>query len=206
MRLVLEDVMPYRFSDNVVGSGSEGIVYSYIDNKLIKMFYTCGRCNLERISDKGLEIMSTLPLKTFSKPIDIIYDDTGKVVGYTKENIEDQELDVNNIDYDQIYEDIRILSDNGFKIEDICYNYMYSNNNIHFIDISSFMYIEPRNEYIKKYCFKYNLEAINMFLVGLVEFDAYKKGEKSEFTKAYKSYVYLKTNHIKGYYGDYKKK
>ena len=41
----------------------------------------------KRISDKGLMKLSTLDLKHFNKPIDIIYDNE-KIIGYTENKLE----------------------------------------------------------------------------------------------------------------------
>lgn len=201
LNLNLKDIEDYLNPNNIIGVGTEGVIYNY-DDKLIKIFHVKRKNQLDRISDLGLINLTKLPLKSFSKPIDIIYDQD-KIVGYTKENLTKEEVDTSCINFDEIKKDVLLLSDNGYRMEDIYYNYIYSNKRIHFSDISSFSYIAAKNEYVKKLCNKHNLERINMFLIGLLEFDAFKQEEHIEYKKLYLAHEYMRNNHINEFYGDY---
>ena len=198
----IKDLKIYITEENLVGFGKEAHVYNY-DNKLLKIFREDRKTLLPRIPDKGLEKMTTLPLEVFSKPLDLVYDNN-KIVGYTKKNIpKGEELDVNNLNLEEIKEDVVLLGENGFMMEDIFYNYIYHDKKIHFTDISSFKYIEANNPFLKKHFHKKNIEMINVFLVGLIEFDAFRKGSKYELTKTFLANQFIRDNRIEEYYGDY---
>ena len=184
-----------------IGEGKESICYDYGD-KVIKIFKEHRTSPFKRISDEGLIKLSTLDLKHFNKPIDIIYDN-GNVIGYTEEKLKIE--DVNNINLEvleEIKEDIITLSYSGFKIEDIFYNYTTSNN-FKFYDLTSFVYINSTKKELHDMYYKKNMMTINTFLVGFLMYDAYRHGSKYEIKKTYKATEFINENLGNEYYGDY---
>ena len=167
--------------DKIIGEGKESICYDYGD-KVIKIFKEHRTSPFKRISDEGLIKLSTLDLKHFNKPIDIIYDN-GNVIGYTEEKLKIE--DVNNINLEvleEIKEDIITLSYSGFKIEDVFYNYTTSNN-FKFYDLTSFVYINSTKKELHDMYYKKNMMTINTFLVGFLMYDAYRHDSKYEIKK-----------------------
>lgn len=189
--------------ENKIGEGKESICYDY-GNKVVKIFKENRTSPFKRISDEGLIKLSTLDLKHFNKPIDIIYDN-GNVIGYTEEKLEIE--DVNNLSLEvleEIKEDIITLSYNGFKLEDIFYNYT-SHSNFKFFDLTSFSYINSSKKELLDFYYQKNIMIINTFLVGLLSFGAYKHGSGMEITKTYKANEFINDNLNGEYYGDYLK-
>lgn len=82
-----------------IGEVKESICYDYGD-KVIKIFKENRTSPFKRISDEGLIKLSTLDLKHFNKPIDIIYDNE-KIIGYTENKLEisdkNQDIDENDL-------------------------------------------------------------------------------------------------------------
>lgn len=189
--------------DKKIGEGKESICYDYGD-KVIKIFKEHRTSPFKRISDEGLIKLSTLDLKHFNKPIDIIYDN-GNVIGYTEEKLKIE--DVNNINLEvleEIKEDIITLSYSGFKIEDVFYNYTTSNN-FKFYDLTSFVYINSTKKELHDMYYKKNIMTINTFLVGFLMYDAYRHNSKYEIKKTYKATEFINENLGNEYYGDYLK-
>lgn len=189
--------------DKKIGEGKESICYDYGD-KIIKIFKENRTSPFKRISDEGLIKLSTLDLKHFNKPIDIIYDNE-KIMGYTEEKLKIE--DVNNLSLEvleEIKEDIITLSYNGFKLEDIFYNYT-SDSNFKFFDLTSFSYVNSSKKELLDFYYQKNIMTVNTFLVGLLSFEAYKHGSSIEITKTFKANEFINNNLNDGYYGDYLK-
>ena len=189
--------------DKKIGEGKESTCYDYGD-KVIKIFKENRTSPFKRISDEGLIKLSTLDLKHFNKPIDIIYDNE-KIMGYTEEKLKIE--DVNNINLEvleEIKEDIITLSYNGFKLEDIFYNYT-SDSNFRFFDLTSFSYVNSSKKELLDFYYQKNIMIINTFLVGLLLFGAYKHGSSIEITKTFKANEFINDNLNGEYYGDYLK-
>lgn len=189
--------------DKIIGEGKESICYDYGD-KVVKIFKEKRTSPFKRISDEGLIKLSTLDLKHFNKPIDIIYDNE-KIMGYTEEKLKIE--DVNNINLEvleEIKEDIITLSYSGFKIEDIFYNYTTSDN-FKFYDLTSFGYIKSTKKELYDMYYKKNIMTINTFLVGFLMYDAYRHDSKYEIKKTYKATEFINENLGNEYYGDYLK-
>lgn len=189
--------------DKKIGEGKESICYDYGD-KVVKIFKEKRTSPFKRISDEGLIKLSTLDLKHFNKPIDIIYDNE-KIMGYTEEKLKIE--DVNNINLEvleEIKEDIITLSYSGFKIEDIFYNYTTSDN-FKFYDLTSFGYIKSTKKELYDMYYKKNIMTINTFLVGFLMYDAYRHDSKYEIKKTYKATEFINENLGNEYYGDYLK-
>ena len=189
--------------DKKIGEGKESTCYDYGD-KVIKIFKENRTSPFKRISDEGLIKLSTLDLKHFNKPIDIIYDNE-KIIGYTEEKLKIE--DVNNLSLEvleEIKEDIITLSYNGFKLEDIFYNYT-SDSNFKFFDLTSFSYVNSSKKELLDFYYQKNIMTVNTFLVGLLSFEAYKHGSSIEITKAFKANEFINNNLNDEYYGDYLK-
>ncbi|MEE3342850.1 MAG: hypothetical protein VZS44_02030 [Bacilli bacterium] len=198
--------------ENIIGEGKEIVSYK-IDNNIIKIFHKDRKSGLDIISREGLEKLTRLNLNCFNTPKELIYEN-GQVVGYIEDYIEDnflnKELLKDNLDL--LYEDIITLSENGFIINDIQYNYLSNNKTFKFIDMTSYNYFNINNikseigkETIKKKIINDNINTINIFLIGLFEYDAFHKGEHFELTKTNKAVMFNleKCNNI--YYGEYLK-
>ena len=72
-----------------IGEGKESICYDYGD-KVVKIFKEKRTSPFKRISNEGLMKLSTLDLKHFNKPIDIIYDNENFVyINSTKKELHD---------------------------------------------------------------------------------------------------------------------
>lgn len=154
------------------------------------------------IGIEGIERLNSLPLKYFNKPQDLIIKDD-KIIGYSENRLIESELDLESIDYDGIKEDIILLSDNGFKIQDLYYNYIIHDNHFYFIDLTSYLYVPTNVEFLKRSFFNHNIKEMNIFLIGYLHFDAFHdKNSGYEFTKIYKANVYRMQNCGDNFYGD----
>lgn len=199
-KLNIEDISSYLKNDNILGTGKEVNVYNYND-KVIKIFHKERKSQLERLSDLGLIKLSSLDLTYFNKPIDIIYDNED-IIGYTEKKLTEEELNLDEIDFDGIKNDIITLSENGFTIQDLYYNYIFSNNNLYFIDLTSYKYIDTKEPFLKNFILKNNIKEVNIFLIGLIHFDAFKIKGVNEYTKIFLSNEYRNNNLKDNYYGD----
>lgn len=188
--------------NKIIGEGKESICYDYGD-KVVKIFKKNRTSPFKRISDEGLIKLSTLDLKHFNRPIDIIYDND-KIIGYTENKlvIDDKNNTIDENVLNELKEDIITLSYNGFKIEDIFYNYT-TLDNFKFYDLTSFSYINSTKKELHDFYYKKNIMTINTFLVGVLLFDAYKHGEKYEFIKTFNANSFINENLNGEYYGDY---
>ena len=196
----LVEIEEFIKETNLLGQGSEVSVYNYGD-QVIKIFHKDRKTAIERISNEGLVKLTTLNLTTFNTPTDIIYDN-GQIVGYIERKLKDEELDLSKIDYEKLHEDIITLSNNGYRLQDFYYNYMISDDNFYFTDLTCFMYQDVKVDFLKQKFYKENIKEINRFLVGLHEFNAYRKGEEPSITRTYLINEYISNNRIVEYYGD----
>lgn len=193
---------------NKISSGKEVDCYE-IDNYIVKVFKENRESTLKRMSDEGLEKLSKLNLKHFNLPKEYIHDENKNIVGYIEDKLEikdyDKEYDLNYFleNLQELKQDIIVLSDNGYKMEDIMYNYTFNKGNITFFDLTSYEYMNVKNDYLKQYFYKNNIKMINTFLIGLTMFDAFKHGEKNELKKIYLANEYILKNSITDFIGDY---
>lgn len=203
-RINYEKIEQYIRDDNILGKGKEVTVYDYGDS-VIKIFSNNRTSPYKLISINGIKKLSELPLKYFNKPQDLIIRD-GIVIGYSENKLIESELNPNEIDYEGIKEDIITLSDNGFKIQDLYYNYIIHNNHFYFIDLTSYMYVPTEEEFLKKSFYNNNIKEMNIFLIGYLHFNAFQdKNDGYEFTKIYKANEYRLKNCSDSFYGDIKK-
>lgn len=195
------DIRNIRLGEKL-SEGKESICYDYGD-KVIKIFKENRTSPFRKISDDGLIKLSNLDLIHFNKIIDIIYDND-KIVGYTEKKLEisDENDSIDEIVLTEIKQDIITLSYNGFKIEDIFYNYT-TLDNFKFYDLTSFNYINSTKKELYDMFYKKNIMTINTFLVGFILFDAFKHGEKYELKKIYKANEFINSHLGNEFYGDY---
>lgn len=202
-----EDIKDKINKENYISEGKQVKCYDFGD-KVIKIFHDEIKSQLPMIKIEGLEKISNLQLKHFNKPLDFIYDDN-KLIGYTEKKLEINDFDINiDINYfinvlDEIKEDVIVLSNNGFQIEDLFYNYSFSKGNLVFFDLISYKYINVKNDYLKDFILKKNIYIINVFLCGLIYFSAFTKGMKSEYTKIYKANMYVREHIKEKFFSDY---
>ncbi len=201
--MTYDSIKSFISEENVIGRGKEVTVYRY-HNKVIKIFHLKRLSDFKRISNEGLIKLTELDLKVFNKPIDIIYEEQ-QIVGYTEKYLEEEDVDVEVIDYEKIKEDLLCLSLQGFYLNDIFYNYIFSGGGVYFTDLTSYQYIHTEVDFLKKHIYKKNLELMNQFLVGLVLFDAFRKGCGYEFSKMYLASAYCQEHCQDIYYGDFLK-
>ncbi len=185
---------------NRLGNGKEVEVYRYQD-KVIKLFHRERKTTLPRISDQGLITLSELTLNCFLTPKDVIVQDK-EIVGYTEEFVEEKDIQTENIPYQEIKADIETLSEQGFILEDIFYNYLFTADTMVFNDLTCCRYMPTDNSFLKERFLKKNMETINIFLIGLTKFDAFHKGEKSEYTKIFLANDYRIKHCPDCFYGD----
>lgn len=204
MRIQYSEISNYIKDDNKLGEGKEASVYYYLD-KVIKIFHTDRKTSIKRISDTGLMKLTELPLLCFNTPIDLIYDED-TIVGYTEKYLEEKENNFDNIDYDSIKQDLYTLSENGFCIEDLFYNYIFTEDKLYFTDLTCYSYIKTDVEFLKAQNLKRNTTTMNNFLIGLTLFDAFQKGMSNEYTKIYLANEYRLENCSDMFYGDFIKK
>ncbi|MBE6147258.1 MAG: hypothetical protein E7168_02865 [Firmicutes bacterium] len=200
-QILKKDVEIYISDDNKLGSGKEVSVYAFQD-KVIKIFHQERKTAIQRISDDGLKKLSSLNLKCFNVPLDLIVEDN-KIVGYTEKFLLPEIINKYNIPLDDLKDDIYILSENGFQIEDLFYNYIFSNNRFYFTDLTCYKYIPTNVDFLKRKFFIKNLEIVNNFLIGFLMFDAFLPGAKSEYTKIYMANEYRRENCPDSYFGDF---
>ena len=194
------DIDQYINENNLVGFGKEVTVYKF-GEKVIKIFHEERKTSIKRISDDGLEKLTEISLNCFLLPIDIIYNNE-KIVGYTEKFVEEKEMNFDNIDFYLIKEDIITLSNNGFSIEDLFYNYIFTSDNLYFNDLTSYSYLKTDVDFLKKQILNKNIIIMNNFLIGLLLFDAFRKGQNSEYTKIYLANEYRLENCSNMFYGD----
>ena len=197
------EISKYINDENKIGEGKEVNVYRYND-EVIKIFHQERKTSIKKISDQGLEKLSELSLNCFITPNNLIIIN-GAIIGYTEYYLEEKEINFDNINYDLIKEDICILSENGFTIEDLFYNYIFTSDKLYFNDLTSYGYIKTDVEFLKKQFLTRNMVVMNNFLIGLTLFDAFRKGEANEYTKMYLANEYRLEHCSDTYYGDYLK-
>lgn len=194
------DIDTFIIDNNKIGSGKEVDVYRY-DSKVIKIFHKDRKSPIKRISDIGLEKLTTLDLDNFNTPIDLIILD-GTIIGYTEKYLEEDKIDFSKINFSGIKDDIYTLSQNGFCLDDIYYNYIFTSNGFYFNDMTSYTYINTNEEFLKNRFYKKNMNIINRFFIGLIEFSAFRKGGSNEYTKMYLANMYFLKYCSDTYYGD----
>lgn len=193
-----------------IAEGKEAKCYDAY-GKVIKIFHKERKSGLEMMSQEGLKKLSTLKLKHFNVPIDFVYDDEGNIIGYVEEKLEFEEANFNKYDINytlnmlnEIKDDIRLLSDNGYQIDDLFYNYSFSlEGGLKFFDLTSYKYVDVKNDYLRDFYYKKNVGVFNTFFIGLVLFDAFKYGSDNEYTKIYKANEYINNNIKDEFIGDY---
>ena len=201
MNINYNEINNYIVESNKIGEGKEVSVY-YFGDKVIKIFHRDRKTSIKRICDEGLVRLSKLELNCFNTPIDIIYDN-GVIVGYTEAYLEEKDIDFDKINYDLIKEDLYTLSENGFCIEDLFYNYIFIDDKLVFNDLTCYSYLKTDVEFLKKQNLKKNTIIMNNFLIGLLEFDAFRKGSNNEYTKIYLANEYRLNNCKDMFYGDF---
>lgn len=139
------EISKYIYDDNMLGEGKEVMVYRYND-KVIKIFHNDRKTPIPRISDEGLIKLTEISLNCFNTPIDIVTMDN-KIIGYTEKYLEEKEANFDNINFDLIKEDINILSENGFSIEDLFYNYIFTEDRLMFTDLTCYSYLKTDVEF-----------------------------------------------------------
>ena len=201
MSINYNEISNYIVNSNKIGEGKEVSVYRYYD-KVIKIFHNDRKTPIKRISDQGLIKLTELSLNCFNNPIDLIYDNEN-IIGYTEKYLEEKETSFDKIDFDLIKQDLYTLSENGFCIEDLFYNYIFTADKLVFNDLTCYSYLKTDVEFLKNQNLKKNTLIMNNFLIGLIEFDAFKKGETSEYTKIYLANEYRLEKCGDSFYGDY---
>lgn len=204
MYINYSEISNYINETNKIGEGKEISAYHFLD-KVIKIFHKDRKTPIKRISDMGLIKLTELPLICFNTPIDLIYDG-GTLVGYTEKYLEEKGNDFDKIDYNSIKKDLYTLSENGFSIEDLFYNYIFTEDKLYFTDLTCYSYIKTDIDFIKMQILKRNTVVMNNFLIGLTLFDAFQKGKPNEYTKMYLANEYRLENCNEMFYGDFIKK
>ena len=208
----LDKVIKNLKPDSIIGSGKEITAYKN-SNQVIKIFHKDRLSGLNLINFDGLKRLTTLNLNCFNNPKELIYKDN-ELVGYTEEYIEDTEINIEALkkNLDLLHEDIITLSNNGLIIGDIQYNYLSNNNTFKFTDMTSYSYInvdkiksDTGKKFMLEKIYKDNINTINIFLIGLLEYGAYKKGEHYELTKTNKAVMFNNEYCQDIFYGDYLK-
>ena len=198
--LEYDTIKAFCVPTNRLGYGKEAEVYRYQD-KVIKLFHRERKTTLPRISDQGLIALSKLTLNCFLTPKNVIVQGR-KIVGYTEDFVEEKDIQTENIPYQEIKTDIEALSEQGFILEDIFYNYLFTDDKMVFNDLTCCRYIPTDNLFLKERFLKKNMETINIFLIGLTKFDAFHKGEQYEYTKIFKANDYRLKHCPNCFYGD----
>ena len=166
------------------------------------------------ISPQGLIKLTKLQLNCFNNPQELIYDNN-QVVGYIEDYIEDKDLNLEILkEYlDLLHEDIITLSKNGIIIGDIQYNYLSNKNEFKLNDMTSYKYInidkiknESNKEFMIEKIYQDNINTINIFLIGILKYGAYRKGKQYELTKTNQAVMFNLKNCKGIFYGDYLKK
>lgn len=200
-KISYNEISKYISDNNIIGSGKEVNVYKF-DDKVIKIFHNNRKTPIPRISDEGLIKLTTISLNCFNTPIDIIINNN-EIIGYTEKYLQEEIPNFDNIDFELIKEDLYKLSNNGFSIEDLFYNYIFTEDKLYFTDLTCYNYINTNVEFLKNQILKKNITIMNNFLIGLLNFDAFKKGEHNEYTKIYLANEYRLENCSDIYYGDF---
>ncbi len=199
-KLNYDHLLQYINEANKIGTGKEVDVYQYQD-KVIKLFHNERKTPIPRISDEGLIMLTKLELFCFNQPIDIIYQED-KIVGYTEMFLEEKEINVELIDFSDIKHDLITLSENGFCIEDLFYNYIFTDQKFVFNDLTSYHYLKTDIPFLKIQNLRKNTIIMNNFLIGFLLFDAFRKGMPNEYTKMYLANEYRKKHCGDTFYGD----
>lgn len=200
-RINYYELTKYIDDSNKIGDGKETKVYDYQD-KVIKIFHKNRKTSTPRISDCGLIQLTRLSLKCFNLPIDIIYKDDD-IVGFTEKFLKEIPTNFNLIDFDGIKNDVITLSENGFRIEDLFYNYMFTEEGLKFFDLTSYNYLNTNVEFLKKNNLYKNMIIMNNFLIGLLNFGAFCRGNSNEYTKIYLANEYRLKYCESIFYGDF---
>lgn len=199
-KICYEEIKDFIQDQYKIGAGKEVNVYPFFE-KVIKIFHSERKTTLDPISEDGLIQLANLTLKCFNTPIDLVMDGD-RIVGYTEVFLEEQEFDPSHIDFQAIKEDLVTLSNAGFRIVDLFYNYIDSNGRVYFTDLTCYQYVPVKVDFLRKQFLEQNLVIMNNFLIGLLLFGAFKKGEQVEYTKAYLANEYRLEHCPNSYFGD----
>lgn len=207
-----EEIKELLNNNTLLTSGKETHVYE-LDNEIVKIFYEHPNYPFERLNNDALKLLATLDLKAFNNITGFILDNDDNIVGYKENKLVYEEFLTEHlysseklynliVSLDNLKDDIILLSEKGFVIRDFAYNYFYENGKLTFNDMTSYQHFNTTNEFLLNKILNDNLKTVNIFLIGLLIYDGYKKGSQNEYTLTYKSLQYCDKYCKNKYFGD----
>lgn len=183
----LEEIELYLNEKTYLNSGRETQIY-FLDNEIYKLFYDNPNYTLERLNDNELRYLASLDLKAFNNIIGFIEkeeNDQVTIKGYKEKYLEHEQFQIEHlysdkklynliVSLDNIKDDIKLMSENGFVIRNIENDYFYKDGKITFNDMTS--YIRHNNISSKEYkdLLKSNYKTMSIFLIGLIIYNGHK--------------------------------
>ena len=164
-----------------LGEGNEGTVYIWKD-KAIKIYKPF--CSTDRLSEDEALLLSRIPTKRILLPIDLVYDENHKFIGYTTKFIQNRNKDVIKKLYigdikkelELIKEDIFLLSDNNVSLEDFRYDNFAFDDGFYMIDPGTYKVVD----YDKRLVYLENIKVYNEFFLKDILYRLVKLNKKEK--------------------------
>ena len=174
-----------------LNEGSSSTIYKYNDS-VIKIYKD--KPIIDKLSIDTINLLKNTRLNRIILPIDPIFDDDKKVIGYSSKYIDSSNFDyLYNMDgksfkreIKYLMEDIKTLSKNHIEIDDLHLdNIIYNDNKIYFIDPGSFKYNDSDIRELEDI----NMYRFELFIVDCLLSRSLAKKNRKKFENKYSSYT-----------------
>lgn len=164
-----------------LGEGNEGTCYIWKDKalKIYKPF-----CSTDRLTEEEAAYLSNIKTNRILLPIDLVYDENHKFIGYTTKFIQNRhrdtikQLSIADIrkELEIIKEDIFTLSDNNVSLEDFRYDNFAYDDGFYMIDPGTYKIVD----YDKRLVYLENIKVYNEFFLKDIIFRLVKLTKKEK--------------------------
>lgn len=210
----LEEIEIFLNEKTYLASGKEGKVYR-LNDEVVKIFYDETNSSFERLDDNRLRLLASLELKAFNNIngfVEKCVNGQKIIVGCKERYLEHEDFQIEHIysgdkrynlfaSLDDIKDDIKLLSSNGFIILEIENDYFYKNGKLSFSDMTSYMQ-EDVNSKEYKDLLKRNYRVVSLFLIGLLIYNGHKDKNGLEDDMIISVNKYYEKNCKDRYFGD----
>lgn len=186
---------------HVIGSGKEGTVYQYSEDKCIKIFNGNRNNNLLPINHDKFKFFTTIRIKHIILPEQLLYNELGEIQAYIMSYIHSN-FNLNEIRNKNIFElinelrnlkaDIEILNQYNILINDLKTPHLLYNNGFYLIDSS--LYTKYEYDHVLDYnATKRNIYFVNELLIHVL---LNLKAEVGDFSLTFEDipYIYRRYN------------
>lgn len=210
----LEEIEIFLNDETYLASGKEGNVYR-LGNEVVKIFYEENNDSFERLDDNRLRLLASLNLKAFNNIngfVESCKNGIKKIVGSKEKYLEHEQFQIEHLysnekrynlfeSLDDIKDDIKLLSSNGFIILEIDNDYFYKDGRISFSDMTSYMQEDVKGREYKE-LLKRNYRVVSLFLIGLLIYNGHKDKNGLDDDMIPRVKKYYEKNSKDRYFGD----